>query len=71
MYHIECTDEVISYDRHCLYVTCRYLHDCMDSYPEANAVRLKFKSVTVEQVGQLCNNYFGAFFSSCLSSHLC
>ncbi|VDK87705.1 unnamed protein product [Litomosoides sigmodontis] len=50
MYYIECVDEVISYDRHCLYVTCRYLHDYMDSHPEANAVRLKFKSVTVEQV---------------------
>ncbi|CAG9540127.1 unnamed protein product [Cercopithifilaria johnstoni] len=50
-YNIECLDdEVISYDRHSLYVTCRYIHDYMDNHPDENLIRIEFNSITVEQV---------------------
>ncbi|VDK80240.1 unnamed protein product [Onchocerca ochengi] len=50
MYYIQCTDEVLSYNRYYLYITCRYFHDYMNDNPEENSISLDFESTTVEQV---------------------
>ncbi|VIO97942.1 Uncharacterized protein BM_BM17741 [Brugia malayi] len=69
-YYVECIDETLLYNRHCLYITCRYFHDYMDSNPEGNSVSLEFKSATVEQVlsfaftGMCDVKYFGGSFNS-------
>ncbi|VBB34746.1 unnamed protein product, partial [Acanthocheilonema viteae] len=70
MYFIKCMDGVISYDRHCLYVACRYLHEYMDSNPQENSIHLEFKAVTVEKVlsfaftGICQMKYYGGNFNS-------
>uniref|UniRef100_A0A1I7W5W3 Skp1 domain-containing protein n=1 Tax=Loa loa TaxID=7209 RepID=A0A1I7W5W3_LOALO len=50
MYYIECIDQILSYDRHYLYITCRYFHDYIDSNPEENSIHLEYESITVKEV---------------------
>lgn len=50
VYYITCTDKVLTYDRMYLYISCRYLHDYMDSYPEETSIVVPFCSNIVGQV---------------------
>uniref|UniRef100_A0A183I4I5 Skp1 domain-containing protein n=1 Tax=Onchocerca flexuosa TaxID=387005 RepID=A0A183I4I5_9BILA len=70
LYFIQCRDEVLSYNRYYLYITCRYFHDYIDDNPEENSINLEFESTAVEQVLSfaftgLCQiKYYGGSFDS-------
>uniref|UniRef100_A0A915PLV4 BTB domain-containing protein n=1 Tax=Setaria digitata TaxID=48799 RepID=A0A915PLV4_9BILA len=70
MFNIICTDGILSYDRYCLYITCRYFHEYMDCYPTQNAIKIQFHSTIIQQVMSFAFNgmcrvrYYGGSLNS-------